>query len=106
MDTGSKQWLDLNLTWLKFKGPLHIMRYENLKRNFLSEVVALVRYLGFPVFHTRIACALSDRYEKYHRKMSKFQSISLFSREQREKLDKYISIVEREIQRREKSEYV
>ncbi|KAK3086361.1 hypothetical protein FSP39_017393 [Pinctada imbricata] len=91
---GAERWRNTYLAWLKFTGPLHIIRYEDLKDNFMQEVAALVKFLNFPILHKRLACVMTDRYEKFQRRKVDVQSSSLYSVEQKKIIDSYILVVE------------
>lgn len=54
-----------------FKGPLHIVFYENLKEDLANQLIDLNEFLGLPLNPTRLNCTLmSNKQKKFQRPVS------------------------------------
>lgn len=63
-----KQWQNHAISWLTaFKGPLHVVFYEDMNSNLLEELYKLASFLGERVTFQDIWCADVHREGNYHR---------------------------------------
>ena len=63
-------WFYSTIRWLSFSGPLHIIRYENLKTNLRQEVEKMVRFLGVNASDEILDCVVENSEGNFHRKPS------------------------------------
>ena len=64
----STRWRKHALSWVtKFKGPLHVVSYENMKENFYEEMLKLATFLDVNMTVSDAWCAGRNREGSYHR---------------------------------------
>ncbi|CAH1797677.1 unnamed protein product [Owenia fusiformis] len=65
----SSYWLYHGVTWLAFPfGPIHIVRYEELKVNLKDELRKICIFLGHPVSEKTLDCVVQNAEGAYKRK--------------------------------------
>ena len=79
----SKRWLTFNLSWLKFKGELHILRYEKLKSDLEDELQGVCHFMGVDVPKKRMDCVIVNREGNYHRPESNITE-TVFSKQMKD----------------------
>jgi hypothetical protein len=63
-----QKWKKFYLGWrFRFKGPLFVLRYEDLKENLEETLRALLTFIGQPIDEKLFKCALSQNQGSYKR---------------------------------------
>ena len=56
------------MQWLRYNAiPVHIVGYENLKKNTYTELKKMLDFLGYPYSEDDILCAVKGSGENFHR---------------------------------------
>ncbi len=63
----AKGWLDFNLDWLHFTGPVHMVHYEDLLINTTSVLRTLLHFLGFHLSPKLADCIILNKEGNFHR---------------------------------------
>jgi hypothetical protein len=90
-------WQKFYLGWgLEFKGPLFLVRYEDLKENLEETLRALLIFIGQPIDEELFECALARNEGSYKRK-PKNDSFDPFTPEMRQTAQSSIDLVYKEL---------
>ena len=60
-------WMSFYQDWLNFKRPIYVLRYEDLKKNTVNEMIKVMTFLGFTPSEERIKCLQQDTQGSYNR---------------------------------------
>ena len=95
----SKRWLAFNLSWLRFKGDLHILRYEKLKSNLEDELQGVCHFMGIDVSKRRMNCVIVNQEGNYHRPGSN-KTETAFTKQMKDVITSFTQKVEHAISER------
>ncbi|KAL5017001.1 hypothetical protein ScPMuIL_006590 [Solemya velum] len=95
----SRAWVAMNYDWLRFDRSLHVIFYENLKRNVTREVIELLRFLNSEVSSEDMSCMESNSDGKFRRKR-KARSDFQFSSEMNDYINNYREILKHELRKK------
>lgn len=93
----SPDWLRFSLAWVTdFKGPLHILRFEELKSDLRETLRRTLQFLGMEINETWLDCAVRDSEGIFHRPKST-NAIDPFTKDMLNTLDESTKQVEQAI---------
>ncbi|XP_076336830.1 WSCD family member GA21586-like [Tachypleus tridentatus] len=91
-----KVWKELTLDWLKFNGPLHIVRYEELVEHVKDNLLKLIEFLNVTVSNATLSCVLENK-EGFFKRKERMQKLEIFDTSLKRMIDKNEDIVEKAI---------
>ncbi len=96
MAENSWNWLYSTIRWLSFPGPLHIIRYEDLKTNLRHEIHELTAFLGVNATKALIDCVITNSEGQFHRSGNQYPEdpFSFIDRKTLDLLDTFSAAVE------------
>ena len=89
-----ERWRERTVNWVlgNDKHPVHVVNYENLKRDTVGEVEKILDFLQFPYSHDELTERLRENYTEFQR-VHTHKSFQHYSPEQKEMLNSKLSSV-------------
>lgn len=103
------EWRKHTISWItEYKGPLHIVFYEDMVSNFYEEMYKLFTFLGLSVTYRDIWCASVNQEGRYHRvdKPEWLKSSDLFSSKMKALVKENINLVSNAIKTNNEQKYL
>ena len=94
----SQMWLLVNRDWLNFEGPLHVMLFENLKKDPLTEMKFLFDFLNIHVSRSDLLCMSKNSQGIFKRKKIEVLDYDPYPDNMRKSILSYHEILERDLQ--------
>ncbi|XP_022246035.1 WSCD family member GA21586-like [Limulus polyphemus] len=91
-----KVWKELTLDWLKFNGPLHIVKYEELVEHLKDNLLKLIEFLNVSVSNATLSCVLENK-EGFFKRKERIQKLEIFDTSIKRMIDKHVDTVEKAI---------
>lgn len=92
-----RYWTETILDWLKFEGPLHVVRYEDMVRDLHRELSRLMRFLNITIPWPAYSCVLRNKDGIFQRAKLNSLKFEPFDPEMRNKVDKSIKFIDQAI---------
>jgi hypothetical protein len=96
------EWFDMNRSWLtRFRGPLLVLLYENLKTDLGAEMKRIYQFLNVTVTADDLRCVIKNQEGDYHRPQhTNTGTISLYTPRVQDYIDSYVHRLEAMIKKR------
>lgn len=86
----SVQWKNMNQFWLhKYNGPLHVVKYQNLKTDVKAEMQKICKFLDIEISEYDLDCVFSDSVGNFKRDKSPVDLMTLYTPEMQDKINRY-----------------
>ncbi|XP_031433348.1 WSC domain-containing protein 2-like isoform X3 [Clupea harengus] len=90
----SEMWASHTLAWLSYSGPLHVVHYEELRRDIFIHLRGLVLFLGLRLSVDRLLCAENQREGRFRRSGLHRLGYDPFTEDMRTSIDYHIKKVD------------
>nr|XP_002735861.2 PREDICTED: WSC domain-containing protein 2-like [Saccoglossus kowalevskii] len=94
----AQSWTNTVIEWLKFRGPLLLVRYENMKSNSMGELVRILKFLGHDVTKERLQCVSRNSQGKFKRIAKDYLDFNPYTADMVETITIYKQTVDMAIQ--------
>ncbi|XP_041350560.1 WSC domain-containing protein 1-like [Gigantopelta aegis] len=91
-------WVEHNVDWLKFDGPLYVMNYSELRRNSTECIEHLLRFLDVNVTHSDLTCMAKNSQGYFKRLTFKMLDYDPYTSVMKYSISNYIRNVSKEIE--------